>query len=134
MRQDKLLIISGSRDWTDEALIRELLLQFDPAWTLVMHGKCRGADMIADHLARALGFTVVCCPAPWREKGYYDPGAGPERNKDMQIIGIKNQRHGVDVHAGIFPLPQSKGTKHMYGLCQIAGFGIHIPVACKNYL
>lgn len=135
MRRDKLLIISGSRDWTDEGPIRELLVWFDPEWTLVMHGKCRGADMIADRLARALGFTVMCCPADWdRYRGQYPNPAGPIRNKEMAIMGMKSQRHGVAVHAGIFPLPQSKGTKDMYRLCQLGGFDIHIPVACKSHL
>lgn len=135
MRNDKLLIISGSRDWKDEGPIREVLLKFDPYWTLVMHGKCRGADLIADRLARQLGFVVSAWPADWKSDGdSYDPAAGMERNRMMQICGIKNQRFGVAVHAGLFPLPQSRGTKGMHKLCQLAGFDLHIPTACKNYL
>lgn len=132
MRQDKLLVISGSRDWTDEQPIYELLCLFDPYWTLVMHGHCpTGADAIADRRAQALGFVVKRFPADWNQHGNY---AGPKRNEEMTYFAMKTQNYGVAVHAGIFPLPQSKGTKGMYKLCQLGGFDIHIPEACKAYL
>ena len=130
-RSDKLLIISGSRDWADERPIRELLLQFDPYWTLVIHGKCRGADMIGDRLARELGFEVVTYPADWNR---YKKSAGPIRNREMAIMGLTHQRYGVQVHAGLFPLPQSVGTIGMLELCKLGGFDIHIPDACKSYM
>jgi hypothetical protein len=132
MREDKLLIISGSRDWIDEHPIRELLGWFDPHWTLVMHGKCpRGADAIADRIAKQMGFTVVRVPADW---AHLDLAAGMERNRDMVKIGIRHQILRIAVHAGIFPLPQSKGTKGMHRLCQLAGFDIHMPDYCRGFL
>lgn len=131
MRQDRLLIISGSRDWVDPHPIRELLLWFDPAWTMVIHGAARGADRIAHDLARQLGFVSVGFPADWKK---YDLAAGPIRNEVMQKIGIANKSYGVSVYAGLFPLPHSKGTRGMHKLCLAAGFAIHVPVHCKNYL
>lgn len=135
-RNDVLLIVSGSRDWVDEIPVRELLSKFDPAWTIVIHGKCRGLDMMVDRVAKSMGFVVIAFPADWKrdEYGNYDAGAGHARNKDMFNIGTLNQRWGVAVHAGIFPLPQSRGTKGMHTLCQYGGFDIHVPDACKNYL
>jgi hypothetical protein len=130
-RNDVLLIVSGSRDWVDEIPVRELLSKFDPAWTIVIHGKCRGLDMMVDRVAKSMGFVVAAFPADWNRHGN---GAGPIRNKDMFNIGTLNQKWGVAVHAGIFPLPQSRGTKNMYTLCQYGGFDIHVPDACKNYL
>jgi len=130
-RNDKLLIISGSRDWTDEGPIRELLLWFDPYWTLVIHGKCRGADMIADRVAKELGFAVVAYPADWKRHNF---GAGPIRNREMAVVGLTHQRYGIQVHAGIFPLPQSVGTIGMLELCRLGGFEIYLPASCKAYL
>lgn len=136
MAQDTVLLISGSRDWSDLAPIRDLLLLFDPFWTLVIHGGARGADRIAGTLAKAMGFYVIPFYADWKRdnRGNYDAGAGPRRNRVMWDFCIANQRHGVAVHAGIFPLPQSVGTLDMYGLCQLGGFDIHVPEACKAYL
>ncbi len=131
MRQDRLLIISGSRDWWEPEPIRELLSWFDPYWTLVIHGAARGADRIGHKLATSLGFCSVGFPADWDRYGL---AAGPERNRVLQKIGIANMRLGVSVHAGLFPLPQSKGTRDMYQLCLEAGFGTHVPWYCKNYL
>jgi hypothetical protein len=126
MRNDKLLLISGSRDWDDEKPIIQLLKLFDPDWTLVIHGKCAsGADAIANHYAADLGFTVVRFPANWRPNGQYDVSAGPKRNKQMVDVGVANMRLGVEVHAGVFLLPQSRGTRNTLKMCQSSGFVIH---------
>ena len=136
MRQDKILLISGSRDWTDELAICQLLLLFDPHWTLVIHGAARGADRLGAFLALALGFYVIPFPADWRRDQYgrYDRGAGPKRNEEMRDFCVQNRQYGVEIHAGIFPLAHSRGTLGMYDLCRLAGFHIHVPEARKSYL
>lgn len=48
--------------------------------TTVVHGGARGADSIADLVARELGFEVRCYPADWTKHGR---AAGPLRNAEM---------------------------------------------------
>lgn len=49
-----------------------------------IHGDARGADKIADAVARRLGFDVEAYPADWRGNG---KGAGPIRNRQMLDTG-----------------------------------------------
>jgi hypothetical protein len=81
------ILITGSRDWEDEDLIREALLD---AWhrsptldIVVVHGRARGADTIAGRLAREFGFEVEEHPADWS----MGRDAGPARNKHMVSLG-----------------------------------------------
>lgn len=73
-----IVIVCGSRDWTDRALIREWLAKL-PRGSVVVHGAARGADTIAGEEAAALGFEVRAYPADWSN----GRGAGPARNQRM---------------------------------------------------
>jgi hypothetical protein len=46
----------------------------------IIHGGCRGADMIAARIAYFLGFITEEFSANWK---YYGRGAGPIRNQKM---------------------------------------------------
>jgi len=73
------IIVTGSRDWTDEATIHRVLTDARPG--LVVHGACpTGADKIADDWCWANG--VECRPfeARWAALG---KRAGPIRNGHM---------------------------------------------------
>jgi len=75
------ILVTGSRLWTDEDMIRNLLAAIDrqevpevldalglpkePAHTLV-HGGARGADTIAGSIAKELGWTVEAHWPAWR--------------------------------------------------------------------
>jgi hypothetical protein len=93
------ILVFGSRDWTDKALIREVLVaKAFPADTLFIHGDngydaagrmlfgrpdeeaVRGADKLAGAVARAMGYQVQPFPADWRGRGR---AAGPYRNEQM---------------------------------------------------
>lgn len=84
------LLVTGSRDWTDAAIIEAALAA---AWidlrsagqiTLV-HGDCaRGADRIARNIWRGRGHTDEPHPANW-ENGR---GSGHARNAEMFASGI----------------------------------------------
>lgn len=89
------VVITGDRDWTDEDLIRERLSRL-PAGTILIVGKARGADTIAEAIGRELGFTIVEEPPHWEvtdeTPGWairyhhgrkYDVRAGAERNDRM---------------------------------------------------
>jgi len=104
--EEYVVLVTGSRDWTDEACIREALQKVvmpDRAMVLV-HGACHlgGADMIADGIARELGWTVHPYPADWEKWG---KAAGPIRNNTM----VKHARPHVVL---AFPKAGSRGTTH----------------------
>lgn len=74
------VLITGSREWLNYAAMVE---QFDklPLGTTIVHGHCpRGADAMADGLAKKRGFEVRRYPANWDRFG---KGAGPIRNQEM---------------------------------------------------
>jgi len=75
------VLITGSREWTNEAVIHRELSAL-PAGTIIVHGACSwGADAIADRVAVELGFEVRRYPARWtaRMRGH----AGTARNQRM---------------------------------------------------
>ncbi len=82
----RLILVCGSRDWTDEQPIRERLRHIIDAVPpeadepTVIHGDAPGADSIAGAVALDLGFWVEAMPADWRRHG---KKAGPLRNLSM---------------------------------------------------
>jgi hypothetical protein len=76
------ILVTGSRDWTDTHTIRKMLETLMPDGTLI-HGGCRGADMIADTEGKLQGMAVVCMRADWNRHG---PAAGPIRNSAMLAL------------------------------------------------
>jgi hypothetical protein len=90
------ILVTGSRDWTDGQVIEEALLT---AWldagcppkehTTVVHGGARGADSIADAIARRVGLQVEVHHPVWRQRSRdgVDRGAGVRRNQEMVDAG-----------------------------------------------
>lgn len=86
--------MTGSRAWTGERVIARALVDAvshapfygpDAERITVVHGACpRGADAIADRLARRAGWTVEAHPAAWDTHGR---SAGPQRNQAMVELG-----------------------------------------------
>lgn len=97
------LLITGSRTWTDRAVIRDALRAWwdstgrDPEAVLVS-GKCpKGADRICEEVWAHNGLTLELHPAKWRKPdGSQDMGAGYTRNKAMVDTGPDHHRlhHG----------------------------------------
>jgi hypothetical protein len=79
------ILLTGSREWTDEKTIRQALTErYNPDAVLV-HGACpQGADAIADRIWRQLGGTPERHPADWRTYGL---AAGGIRNAHMVKLG-----------------------------------------------
>jgi hypothetical protein len=98
------ILITGSRDWKDKAVIRHAIFSTwqkagSPKNTVVIVGRAHGADTIAETCSEAFGFTIEPYEADWRKEGR---AAGPKRNQRM-----------VDSGADIclaFPHDGSKGT------------------------
>src|SRR5882762_7047668 len=76
------VLVTGDRWWNDVKMVVDVLEQLPPS-TTVIHGGCRGADIIADVASQALGFTVISYPIiddEWARLGH---AAGPIRNQRM---------------------------------------------------
>ena len=97
------VIISGDRNWNDWQTIHDRLKTL-PKNALIIHGGARGADLIADNIAKKLGLETKEYKADWDRFG---KAAGPIRNSAMleeepDIV--------IAFHANI---NESKGTKDM---------------------
>lgn len=55
------ILCCGSRKWTNESLIYEVLSEL-PGDSVIMHGGAPGADSMVDKAARKLGFAVWEAP------------------------------------------------------------------------
>lgn len=82
------ILVTGSREWTDERAILSVLGDAagdTPAREItLMHGTCRGADVIAERLARDAGWAIERYPADWARHG---DAAGQIRNERMVKVG-----------------------------------------------
>ncbi len=76
---DMIVLVTGDRHYKKLHIIERELKKFPPG-TIIKHGKAKGADILADFVARRLGFEVIPFPAEWH---IYGRGAGPFRNQQM---------------------------------------------------
>lgn len=110
------ILITGSRDWTDQATIWQALADAVRSIPVdrelvIIHGACRvGADEIAHEWARGYGARIECHPANWTKHGR---AAGPIRNKAMVDLG-------ADL-ALAFIKDGSRGASHCARLAEQAG-------------
>jgi YspA, cpYpsA-related SLOG family len=113
------VLVTGSRTWEDETLIIKVLGE---AWAVtppgeefvIVHGDCpRGADAVADYVARAMGWEVEPHPADWDRFG---KAAGPLRNIEMV-------KAGADVCLA-FIRDGSRGASHCARTAQAAGIPV----------
>jgi hypothetical protein len=79
MMMRRIVLVCGSREWTDRATIRMWLSKL-PSETEIVHGGARGADALAGDVAAELGLAVRAYPADWKT---YGKAAGPIRNQTM---------------------------------------------------
>jgi hypothetical protein len=101
------LLICGSRDWQNKILIKkeiESILEVEKI-EVVIHGGCRGADLIAAEVARDFNLPVEEYLADWKAHG---KSAGPKRNQQMLDEGKPSF-----VLAFHDDIDDSKGTKDM---------------------
>lgn len=75
------LLICGDREWDDYDLILAILEMIGKKRIeVVIHGACRGADLMADRAAKRIGIKRERYPAEWAK---YGRAAGPIRNSEM---------------------------------------------------
>jgi SLOG family YspA-like protein len=58
------VLITGDRDWTDRETMRAELASL-PTHSIIIHGCARGADLLAEEIATALGLPTIPVPAHW---------------------------------------------------------------------
>ena len=80
------VLVTGSRNWADRQTMLEVL---SSAWKLypgatLVHGSCKGADLMAEEIWLGFGGEVEPHPADWITHG---KAAGPIRNKRMVELG-----------------------------------------------
>lgn len=117
------VIICGSRNWTDRDTIEDYIKTLPPNST-VIHGACRGADIIAHNLALKHGHRINDFPAEW---GIYGFAAGPIRNGEMLKYG--DPEFVVAFHDD---LENSKGTKDMVRQARAAGVPVEVRSSNKS--
>jgi len=132
--------VTGSRNWTDRALLeRRLLTAVPPGTHTLVHGGARGVDLIAASLAIDLGWAEEIFPADWqhcdptcppdhleytRRGTTYCPSAGHRRNQAM-----------VDSRPDLvlaFPLPGSRGTWDAVCRARKAGIDVEVVNAVRE--
>lgn len=121
------ILVTGSRDWTGVEPIRKVLERL-PARTIVVHGGARGADSIADQVARELGFEVRCYPInprAWEELG---KRAGPLRNSYMLASEHpdKNGIHIDQAFAFAEDFAKARGTRDMVLKARAVGLNVEV--------
>ncbi len=116
------VVFSGDRHATfekDGAIIAEIISKLSPG-DLVIHGGCKGVDLIVDHYARQRGCNVEAYPITKEDSRKYGRGAGPVRNKQMLD-------QGPDMVICLHPdLSKSKGTKDMHKQATKRNFKIQV--------
>jgi hypothetical protein len=126
-----VVLVTGDRNWKhDEVIVRAIgdiwrVKDRKGIWVTFIHGGARGADTIAEKIARELGFEVVVYEAKWGLLGKF---AGIDRNREMLEKGKPNLV--LAFHDNLFgdgdqDVTPSKGTKHMVEIALKSG----IPVA-----
>lgn len=114
--QNKRLLVTGSRDWTDMVTLEQELtvgwLNLGGGQVTLVSGNCpTGADAAAEDYWEAMDFgPIERHPADWDKLG---KKAGYVRNAEMAKLG-------ADLCVG-FLKKNSNGTKMMIGLAERAG-------------
>jgi hypothetical protein len=82
------VIIAGSRDYTDYALVKNAVTaianESDLKITEIVSGGARGVDALGERYAREHNFPCNRFPADWNQYGL---SAGPRRNQEMARHG-----------------------------------------------
>jgi hypothetical protein len=117
---DKTICITGSRVWTDEVSIRLRFMLLAPG-TLVVHGGARGADSIADKVAKELGLKTKVYTPDWNK---YGRSAGLVRNEEM--LRETKPYLLIAFAAGDSTAPISPGTGHAIRVARKIGIRVEV--------
>ena len=111
------ILVTGDREWSDIPRVVEELRGYRPG-TILVHGACRGADIICAAVAEALRFEVRGYPADWET---HKKAAGPIRNQQMLTVENKPEEP-IDLCLAFHnDIDNSRGTADMLGRVDRAG-------------
>lgn len=103
----KKILVTGSRDWSDITSVIEALKIYDKS-TILVHGNCRGADIICAVVGETLGFEIRPYHADWDAHG---KSAGHIRNQ-LMIDAENKTNESIDLCIAFHDeIENSKGTK-----------------------
>jgi hypothetical protein len=107
------ILVTGSREWTDDVSIR-FRLNLYPRGSILLHGSARGADAIAAMATAELG--LLNWPLPY----FADLGksGGHARNRALFAVLLTLQTHGFECFVEAFPLGESRGIRGMIALVE----------------
>ncbi|MCR3746666.1 DUF2493 domain-containing protein [Lentzea californiensis] len=110
------ILVTGSRNWTSVSSMRRMLAVARACYpdAVLVHGACRGADLMAAGIWTGWGLPTEAHPADWDRHG---KAAGPIRNQHMI-------RLGADACVA-FLRPESKGARHCADAAERAGIATY---------
>lgn len=120
-----IVIVTGSRNWTNKALFVQYLLEVErrnQAIGLIVHGDAKGADQLAEEFANDNKICSVTFHAEWFLLG---SKAGPARNQRMLEWCLEN-KGGVPIVCVAYPASDSKGTRDMIRRCKKEGVKTYV--------
>lgn len=112
------VIVCGSRTWTDRDVIWDRLDKL-PRPVTIVHGMCRGADMLASAWATNFRVEQEGHCANWLT---YGKGAGHIRNSEMAA-------RGADLCIAFRMPGKSNGTDDMVKKARAAGIPVEVVLA-----
>jgi hypothetical protein len=118
------IIIAGSRDFNDYALLEKALREYitsrkiNPDEIEIVSGHARGADSLGELFAKNNKLQLAKFPAQWDK---YGKSAGYIRNREMADYAL--QETGV---LFAFWDGQSRGTNHMINFSREKGLEVHV--------
>ena len=121
-------IIAGGREFADASWMKDHLgfmaaRSYTNEFSLtIVSGGARGADRLADEVARSLGITSVVIEADWEE---YGRRAGYLRNVAMAEYVV--ERLSPLVTGDVVCFPGGKGTQMMRAIGRKHGLGVFAP-------
>ena len=99
------ILVTGDREWDDYDMMKSVLLRYAESNPIIVHGACRGADLMADKIAFLNGWERHPHPALWHK---YHRAAGAIRNR--QMLDTEKPDLVIAFHKNF---AASKGTKDM---------------------
>jgi hypothetical protein len=109
------VLVCGSRDWADEDRIADVLAEYAPDHPTILHGAARGADSIADRVAKLYGYEVKPFAADWYGMGRR---AGIVRN-----LRMLDEEPDLVV---AFQRERSRGTQHTIDEARKRGIPVEV--------
>ena len=123
----KKVIIAGSRNFNNYALLKSELDKLFNEPFIIVSGGAKGADTLGElyakekgyeverHLAKWNDLSVPNCRIKYNSYGPYNAMAGHNRNQEMLNSILENKDGGCVV---AFWDGKSKGTKHTINFCK----------------